>query len=355
MRVAIHSDDYTNPARTHERDASSPLWETLLTAKKCEVKRVNLLQDNVLEQLKGCDALMWRWAHFGGMYRPARRILRVVEEVLGLVVYPDQKTCWHYDDKIAQIYLFRAHGIPHPRSWIWFDHQLALEWIEQLSDDSLPIVVKLATGAGASNVQLARTRKELGQYCSLMFEHFSTDLKKLPRLLSKVVGLQQRIPIPIILGKRLEAQSEPQRGYLFCQEFLADNSYDTRVTVIGNRAFAFQRKNREKDFRASGSGAIEWEEKRIDRRIVQLAFRVADALNMTSCAIDCIYDESRNPVVVEVSYTYASWAVEACPGHWFRDSASGNVLTWVDAPMAPEEAQVECVLSALERRSSAEA
>jgi len=70
-----------------------------------EVNWVNVYRADILEQLKGCDGFMWRWAHFGGMGQIARRLLPVVERELGLVVYPDQNTCWHYDDKIAQ-----AHG-----------------------------------------------------------------------------------------------------------------------------------------------------------------------------------------------------------------------------------------------------
>ena len=35
------------------------------------------------------------------------RLLPVIEKELGLVVYPDQNTCWHYDDKIAQYYLLK--------------------------------------------------------------------------------------------------------------------------------------------------------------------------------------------------------------------------------------------------------
>ena len=48
--------------------------------------------------------------------------------------------------------------------------------------------------------------------------------------------------------------------------------------------------------------------------------------------------ESR-PVVVEISYTFASWAVRDCPGHWVLQ---GNSLTgkleWIDGQMGPEDA-----------------
>ena len=99
-------------------------------------------------------------------------------------------------------------------------------------------------------------------------------------------------------------------GYLYLQEFLADNAYDTRVTVIGNRAFAFRRFNRDGDFRASGSGKISWEPAAIDPAIVRLAFRIAAALGTQSIAIDGLY-RGDEVVAGEISYTFAAWAIAA--------------------------------------------
>lgn len=50
-----------------------------------------------------------------------------------------------------------------------------------------------------------------------------------------------------------------EKKYILFQEYLPDNEFDTRVTVIGNRAFAFRRFNRKKDFKASGSGEIDYD------------------------------------------------------------------------------------------------
>ena len=59
------------------------------------------------------------------MWHIARRLLPVIERELGLTVYPDQNTCWHYDDKIAQAHLFKVAGIPAPETWVWFDGKAA--------------------------------------------------------------------------------------------------------------------------------------------------------------------------------------------------------------------------------------
>ena len=46
-------------------------------------------------------------------------------------------------------------------------------------------------------------------------------------------------------------------------------------------------------------------------------------------------------VVGEISYTYASWAVHECPGHWDKE------LRWHPGTMWPEEAQAADFLARL--------
>ncbi len=98
MKIAIHPDDYTQPGRQAGDDASSPRWAAAIEAAGHEVVEVDVRRADIFEQLRGCDGFMWRWAHFAGMSRIARRLLPVIENELGLCVYPDQKTCWHYNN-----------------------------------------------------------------------------------------------------------------------------------------------------------------------------------------------------------------------------------------------------------------
>ncbi len=41
----------------------------------------------------------------------------------------------------------------------------------------------------------------------------------------------------------------------------------------------------------------------------------------------------------EISYTFASWAVRDCPGHWVLNEGPGTGrLRWIEGQMAPEDA-----------------
>ena len=140
------------------------------------------------------------------------------------------------------------------------------------------------------------------------------------------------------LGERTELQ----KGYLLMQEFLPGNAFDTRVTVIGNRAFAFRRYNRPDDFRASGSGRIDWDHSAIAEDGVRLAFRVARTLGTQSVAVDVLRRDGQ-ALINEISYYYEGWAVHDCPGHWELgpDRDVNGPMRWVEGHVRPEDAILE--------------
>jgi len=343
--IAIHPDDYS--VSPDKIDAASPRWMAALQEAGHQVRWIDVRRPDILEQLKGCHGFMWRWNHSRGMSRIARRLLPVIERELKLPIYPDQKTCWHYDDKIAQYYLLKSLNLPVPETWVWFDRISALSWAETTR---YPTVLKLATGAGSSNVVLARSPHEARQWIERLFSR---------RLTSLDVGQFALVPWEkrlraavryIVKGRRdvfSDDGYEPQSGYVLFQEFLKNNAFDTRVTVIGKRAFAFRRYNRPNDFRASGSGDFSVTPDAIDERMIRLAFQVATRIMSQSCAIDGLY-RGEEPLIGEISYTYVSWAVHECPGHWelVGDPLTGS-LRWHPGNMWPEEAQIEDFLARL--------
>lgn len=340
LTVAIHPDDYTAADKPPEYDAASPRWARALKASGYSIKWVDVRRADILDQLKGCEGLMWRWAHFGGMARIAKRLLPVIERELRIAVYPDQNTCWHYDDKIAQAYLLRALGVPVPRTWVWHDRDEAKLWV---SGASYPMVLKLATGAGSKNVVLVRTRSDAEAWIDRLFAYSVASLDAAQFApLPPFRRLRQAVKLVLTGMPRLPPNTgfERQSSYALFQEFLPGNGYDTRVAIVGNRAFAFRRFNRAGDFRASGSGNFDLAPEHVDQGFVRLAFHTAQLVGAQSLAIDGLY-RGDDRVVGEISYTYVSGTVHACPGHWelTGDAMTGD-LRWVDGHMWAEEAQV---------------
>ena len=109
---------------------------------------------------------------------------------------------------------------------------------------------------------------------------------------------------------------EISKNYVFFQKFLPNNEFDTRVTTIGNRAFANRRFVRDNDFRASGSGKPDFNKNLIDLRFVKIALEISKALNFQSMAYDFLLNEDNQPEICEISFNYVDRSVYGCPGYW---------------------------------------
>lgn len=330
----------------HERPGSfSDRWIMFCTEKGIPFRCVNCLATDVVRQCEELDGLLWHWAQDEpASLLVARQILASLERK-GLVVFPNVNTCWHYDDKVAQKYLLEAIGAPLIPTWVYTNEVDALRWIEGAT---WPKVFKLRCGAGSKNVRLVRSRSQAAALCRQAFgqgfpaaagyltdmqtrlrktrtaHEFWERLARAPRTLQNVLALQRRKP--------------RQQGYLYFQEFLPGNAFDTRITIIGDRAFGFMRLNRPNDFRASGSGSIVYEHEKIDKRCIEIAFRVADRIGTQSLAFDFLFNAQHEPMIGEISYCYMPSAVHACEGQWDHQGV------WHPGHVWPEEAILEDML-----------
>jgi glutathione synthase/RimK-type ligase-like ATP-grasp enzyme len=334
LTLAIQPDRVVQPNGV--RQSYSDRWIELATANGIAVRRVDLYQPKPLEQLAGCDGLMWRFG-FNAPERPfAKRLVQAVEHGLGLPVFPSSRSAWHFEDKIAQHYLLEAAGVEMPRTWVFWTRAAAEEFCRTAP---YPLVLKLSTGFRSSNVRLLRTAEEANYWIRRLFGRGVYDLGAPPA--PGVAGRawqRSRAILKEWFGPGPLDKQELQRGYVYLQEFLPGNEFDTRVTVIGNRAFAYRRLNRPNDFRASGSGRPVWDPTAIDQQFVRLAFQVSQRLGTQSVAIDGL-KRGADHLIGEISYTYVSWMVRDCPGHWrLHGSPDSGRLEWVDGHMAPDDA-----------------
>jgi glutathione synthase/RimK-type ligase-like ATP-grasp enzyme len=336
MRIGIHPDNMWGTSYSEK-------WAEFLTAKGVEVKTLNLLESDVLLQLAKCSGVMCRYFHIQQDKQSLQRILYTIEHYLEIPVFPNSRTAWHYDEKVAQSYLLDAIRAPQPLNWIFWDRDRALSWADAAC---FPVVFKLSVGAGASNVIKIEARDEALKFIEMMFgpgifpmtmNEYRSDpsirsLEQMKTLLWRTMHafkyalLSVYPPLPDTWWK-------PEHGYALFQEFLPGNSFDTRVTIIGNRAFAFRRMNRPGDFRASGSGIIDYDHCKIDQRCLEIAFETSRSGGFQTMAYDFLY-KNESPVICEISYTFVDTGVYSCPGHWDSD------LNWHKGQMWPEEAQV---------------
>lgn len=310
-------------------------YEKILDYNGIKSIRLQVEQEDFWEKVRGLSLFIMRFQHYDSSLQLARDILPVVENDFGIPCYPNQATAWHYDDKAKQAFLLKAHGFPITQTWVFYDKEAALNWAKHAE---YPVVFKLKGGAGSMNIILAKTTKRAtalirrmfgrGIYPekfvisgSVRFKHFN-----LYKEIHHLGGNTSRL----IRGLDTSPFWNRHKNYVLFQKFLPDNDFDTRITVIGERAFAFRRISRKDDFRASGSGKIDYDINKIDPRCIEISFEVSRKMGFQSMAYDFLKNEVGEPEFCEISYTYVSSAVHDCPGYWDPE------LNWHEGQYWPE-------------------
>lgn len=342
LEIAINRDDVG--LSSGKRQSFSSRWEQLASTAGHRIVPVDVYREDFFESLSGCDGFMWYFWNKPSSSDLGKRLMLAINQSMNLPTFPSWRNSWFFEDKHGQHYLLKAANIPTPSSWVFWEHSVAKAFIASVK---YPIVVKLAFGIVSSNVRLLNNSEEASYLIDRLFFDGLTVLPKtlsrkpFSRIIDRFSNAARSI-----LGKRVKdhyGEGPIQRGCVLFQEFVPNNDFDVRVTVIGNRAFAYRRMNRPGDFRASGSGNIDWDPNAIDLRAVELGFDSARKLRSQVLTLD-ILNKADQFVVTEISYYYEAWLVHRCPGHWRKEEQSGRV-EWIQGEKRPDDAIFEDFVS----------
>lgn len=311
MKIAIHPSD----------QPFTKYWIEYCEKKGIEYKLVDCHQNDIITQLSDCDGLMWHYNHKSPKDSKYAKQLLFALEGTGKCVFPNFNTAWHFDDKLAQKYLFESIGAPLAPSYVFYSKKEALKWAKEAD---FPKVFKLRNGASGANVKLAKTkndairliRKAFGrgfnQHDALGGLRDSYRLYKLGDLkFSAVISAFVRI----FYSTEYARTTGRERGYVLFQDFIPGNDSDIRIVVIGNKAFGAKRMVRPNDFRASGSHLGFFKKELIPEDTVKLAFQLTKQLKSQIAIYDFVYDEDKT-YVLEVSFGTSIIHYFECEGYW---------------------------------------
>lgn len=318
MKLAIHKSNWG-----FSRD-----WIAYCEDNNIPHKVVDCYKTDIVEQVRDCNVLLWHHHHSLAKDKLFAQQLLFSLEQSGKKVFPDFNTGWHFDDKLGQKYLLEAINAPLVPTDAFYSKQDAMAWA---NNTSFPKVFKLRGGAGSSNVKLIRTKADAANVINKAFGpgfasydkcgNFKEVIRK--NKLGKSTGRELLKSIRrMFFSTEFARVHGPQKGYVLFQEFIPNNKFDIRVVVIGDKAFAIKRMVRTNDFRASGSGFIRFDKEEIDLRCITISFDVAKKLKSQCVAYDYVFDESNNPLIVEINYGFAHELYFDCPGYW------GENLEW---------------------------
>lgn len=281
---------------------------------------------DVINNLKNYSALFWHYNNYVVTDLMEARNIMLCAAKLGLSIFPDHNTGWHFDDKIAEMYALQSVAAPIPVSWVFYLQDECLSWLEQ--EAQYPLVAKLRCGSGSNNVKLLRDKQEALKYANKMF---SKGLQPAPSLLYKSFSKIQSTKdwqtfwnrfkrIPEFLRTRMSAKNmQIERGYCYFQEFIENDNYDIKVVVIGDKLSFLVRKTRVGDFRASGGGEIFYDSSYITKQIIDVAFAAADNLQLQCMGFDFVVDKKTGEgLIVEMCYGFDWEAIYSAGGYFDR-------------------------------------
>jgi len=310
-------------------------WKMYCEQKMIVFKMVDPYALDIIEQVADCNAFMWHFFHSNEKdYLCAKPILHALE-LAGKKVFPDHRTMWHFDDKVGQNYLMEALQFPVVPTYIFYEKKKAMTWADTAA---FPKVFKLRGGAGSKNVKLVKTKAQAKRLIRKAFSSGFAQYDKFESLKERWrryrLGLAPFVEVLKGIGRLFHTTAYArtvgkEKGYIYFQDFIANNNFDIRIIIIGNKAFGIKRLVRNKDFRASGSGNIVYEKSQINEDCIKLAFDLNLKLKSQCVAYDFIFDKEKKPLIVEMSYGFNKAGYDFCEGYWDKH------LNWYEGPFNP--------------------
>lgn len=303
----------------------------ILTFNNVDYRVIDIRDDDFWEQFRSLSAFIYQVGHSSDLIQMSQSFMGAIQQS-SIPVFPNYNTLWAFDDKVRQHYLSQYLGLDFIESWVFWDRTKASKWADQAD---YPVIFKLKGGAGSTNVILVKTASQARRLINRAFTTGIKDSSLSSSWRIKYFPVSKYLRDRAIrIGRRVRGEDANlywmnNKNYVYFQKYLPANTYDTRIKIIGERAFAMRRYNRQNDFRASGSNANDYDTTKIDLQMIKIAFATSKKCGFQSMAYDFLYDGSE-PKICEISYSYPYLATYNGPGYW--DSA----LNWHEGHFFPQ-------------------
>lgn len=246
----------------------------------------------------GCDAfLLWPSVELGIWKQMFDERLWTLVSAGGRRIFPDYESLWMWESKRRIHYWLEANKIPHPKTWLFYDRQDAMDFIDQCDP---PIVFKSDLGSGACGVIIFRDRHMLRKHTNICFNKGFTTYRRSPR--------------------------DREWGSILLQEYLPD-AREWRLTRIADSFFGHE-KLKVGDFH---SGSKKWNCVRPPDKLLSFFKDFTDKGGFLSINADIFITKEGEYLVnelhplFEMLPPYKSCEIDGQPGRMLYDE---NTRTW---------------------------
>jgi hypothetical protein len=264
-------------------DISGPDWKNVIGKSECQA------------------FLVYPSIEFGAWKQMYDERLRLLAGDMGKLLFPSYEELWLLDSKRRVCYWLQANEIPHPKTWIFYQENEALEFASQAQ---LPIVSKSNRGAGSSGVVVFRRREALLKHIKGCFRKGYTNYR---------LGNLNR-----------------EWGCVLLQEYVP-NAREWRVIRIGDSYFGYE-KLKVGDFH---SGSHSWKYSRPADSLLDFARQVTTKGRFSSMDLDIFVTSDGRYLVSELQalfamgHPYEMCVVDGQPGRMVTRDINN---TWLFEP-----------------------
>lgn len=268
----------------------TPRYERFLRNNLIDYELFDIRRSDWIEKAQQYDLIVWHTSSDIQYQRMAKDKIYFLEHNMGKRVFPSFDAVWGYENKINSHYIYMLNKLPEIPTFVTFDKDEALEYIEHTK---FPIISKVTTGSASRGVEKLETKAEAKKFVAKVFSY---------------------------AGRRGHCPYENQKGYVYFQQFVDTAKFDLRIIVVGEKIFGYYRYPNKGDFRASGAG--NYEKKAIPAAAMDLAYKVKQLYNVPRLAIDLLQDSTTGEYyIIETSIfigidTCEQLVIDGVPGYY---------------------------------------
>jgi glutathione synthase/RimK-type ligase-like ATP-grasp enzyme len=261
---------------------------------------VDLTKQNWLSEIKNFkpDFLLLKPSAKTSLFRELyQERIDILINDLNYKSFPSFEELRLYENKRFFAYWTQAHNIPAPKTWIFYNRNEALSFIEKIN---YPIVGKLNIGASGSGVKILKNKKECKKYINQAFYSGLTSETGPKLQKGKIISrIWRKTTHPKELLNRFKTYyqiaTDKQKGFVLLQEFIPHN-YEWRAVRIGD-SFFVHKKIVEKE-KASGTLKKGYENPPFE--LLDFLKNITDRFNFKSVAIDIFEPEEGKYIINEI-------------------------------------------------------
>lgn len=177
-----------------------------------------------------------------------------------------------------------------------------------------PVVIKTASGAGSSGVAIAHSKTEALKKAKRMstityYSYCDSRIRKIEHFLGvtkRKLQKQHVVEIPEIQMK------------MICQSFVPNLTCDYKVLVFGDKYYLLRRRIRKNDFRASGSGLLEFPKEltNVEKRVLSFAKGAYVQLDTPLLSIDIVDDGEKCHMIEFQCMNFGPYTLQYSEGYY---------------------------------------